>query len=389
MSADLPDEAWLAALVTLPGLGPARLRAVLERRSPAEAWGGIAAGAAWVGAAAAKRGLASSWRSAAAAIDVEHRWLATTELGIGVLGAASAAYPATLAEDPEPPAVLFTRGDPTCITPTVVGVVGTRRCTRYGIDLAHELGHLLAQNGVQVVSGLARGIDAAAHQGALEHGGAPPVAVVGTALDNPYPRENRALWERVAEAGVVCSETPVGASPERWRFPARNRIIAGLAAVLVVIESHDTGGSLYTAAQALDRGKPVLAVPGPIRSPASLGCNRLLADGCHPLCELDDVLVALGLTGGSVQPPAPVAVDEFQRRVLDAVGWQPVLLDQLVSRLGAPVPAVAAAIESLQALGVLASRGPWFERTSHRVVRAGSNDSSPWDSAHTRPHGAP
>jgi predicted Rossmann fold nucleotide-binding protein DprA/Smf involved in DNA uptake len=182
---------------------------------------------------------------------------------------------------------------------------------------------------------------------------------------------------------MMCSETPLGAPTERWRFPARNRVIAALSQIVVVVESHDKGGSLYTAHQAMDRGRTVFAVPGPIHSSSSAGCNRLLLDGCLPLCELADVLVALGLATPTFTPSVPVEVDQLGHEVVDVVGWRPTSLDQICAALGvggsgvhAPLSAgsppsldhVAFAIEVLVAKGVLAWRGRWLERTPQQVV---------------------
>ena len=174
-----------------------------------------------------------------------------------------------------------------------------------------ELGRDLGRAGVRVVSGLALGIDAAAHHGALDaeaDGGAPPIGVVGSGLDVTYPRAHGALWTAVAAAGVLVGEAPLGAAPEPWRFPARNRIIAALGSVVVVVESHPRGGSRHTVDAAEARGRQVLAVPGSVRSPASRFTNELLADGCHPARDVTDVLVALGLERverhGSVRTPS-------------------------------------------------------------------------------------
>ncbi len=378
MSEPLPPEAWLAGLLSLPGLGPARAHRLLERWEPAEAWAAVASGHR-IARQIAGEPLAQEWRRHLGRTDVAAVWESYRSAGIGVLGPDSAGYPEPLVGDPEPPALLFTLGDPGCLQPRRVGVVGTRRCTRYGVDLAAEIGALLAANGVQVVSGLALGIDAAAHAGALAAEACPPLAVVGTALDSPYPSQNRQLWARVAERGLVCGEAPLGSRPERWRFPARNRIIAALSQILVVVESHARGGALYTAAQAVERGRPVLAVPGPIRSPASLGCNQLLADGCHPLCEPDDILVALGLVAAPAAAAAATVVTERQAEVLELVGWQPTTLAELVraAETGAQAPGgvsppsvdqLALTVEELRSLGLVTSRGPWLERVARPVA---------------------
>ena len=176
-----------------------------------------------------------------------------------------------------------------------VAIVGTRRCTRYGFDLARELGADLAAAGVQVVSGLALGIDGAAHRGALDAaGGAPPIGVVASGLDVVYPRAPPAAVGGGRHRGSLLSECPLGTAPEAWRFPARNRIIAALADAVVVVESAGAGGSMYTVEEALARDRPVLAVPGSVRSAASAGTNRLLAEGAGVARDADDVLAAIG-----------------------------------------------------------------------------------------------
>ncbi|MFV2040314.1 MAG: DNA-processing protein DprA, partial [Acidimicrobiales bacterium] len=331
ISPDLPEEAWLAALLALPGVGPARLKALLVGRTAKSVWTDARAGAPEIALACGKPDLARSWMIACRGADVSKLWARYRQLDIGVLGRGSPGYPGPLLDDPEPPAVLFTQGDPAAVGPLRVGIVGTRQCTRYGVDLAYELGGMLASSGVTVVSGLAIGIDAAAHSGAIDAGGAPPVAVVGTGLDTPYPRQNSELWRRVRAEGLVCGETPLDTPVERWRFPARNRIIAGLCQVVIVVESHVSGGSLYTATEAMDRDRTVYAVPGSIRSPASAGCNRLLADGCLPLCEVSDAMLAVGLLIPTIPAVPPMEVSDVDRALLEAMGWSPITLDELAS----------------------------------------------------------
>ncbi len=177
-------------------------------------------------------------------------WQRHIDAGIGVVLRGSSAYPACFVDDPEPPSILFHHGDPDVVVGTRVAIVGTRDCTRYGYDLAFEMARDLAAAGISVVSGLALGIDSAAHAGALDADLAPPIAVVGSGLDVVYPRRNGPLWRRVAARGVVWSEYPLGSSAVAWHFPARNRLIAALADVVVVVESHGTGGALLTARDA-------------------------------------------------------------------------------------------------------------------------------------------
>lgn len=371
----LPAPAYLVALSTLPRLGPRRLHALLDGRRPGEAWRLVAEGRALDDPAVAVlagrdgRALGDRWAAVAARTDVAALWRAHDAAGIGIATPSDRAFPARLRDDPEPPAVLFLRGDPEALAGPAVAVVGTRRCTRYGTDVAHELGRELSRAGVRVVSGLALGIDAAAHAGAVEVDGAPPVAVVATGLDRTYPRRNAALARRVAARGLVLSEYPMGVDPQPWRFPARNRLVAALADVLVVVESHATGGSLYTVDEADRRDRPVMAVPGSIRSPASRGANDLLADGRAPARDVTDVLVELGLARPS--PPArpdlpPADLEPGDRALLEALGWEPATLEHLVVRTGREPGALAADLHRLRDGGHVSEQGGWYERVGRR-----------------------
>lgn len=367
--AELPEAGWLTSLLGLPAMGPRRLAALLDGRSPAEAWVAVCSGRPLPEVAAVVGGrveaLATEWAEAARAIQPEAVWSATRAAGVEVVAYGDASYPRCLLDDPEPAPVLFAIGRLEAVAvPSRVAIVGTRRCTRYGLDVATELGGSLAEAGVAVVSGLALGIDGAAHAGALTAGGASPIGVVATGLDIVYPVANRRLWNRVAEAGVLLSEAPLGTGPRGWRFPARNRIIAGLADVVVVVESHASGGSLYTVEAALERDRPVLAVPGPIHSPASRGTNHLLAEGCVPLCGIDDVLTALGLVGSTPAPadrrPSP---GEPDLGVLEAAGWSPTTLDVLSRRVDLPPVDLASSVARLVRMG-------WFDEERGFYQRA-------------------
>lgn len=184
-----------------------------------------------------------------------------------------------------------------------VAVVGTRRCTRYGVDLAEGFGAVIARAGWTTVSGLARGIDAAAHRGCLRQSGH-AVAVLGSGVDVCYPAENRPIYDEiVTSGGAIVSEYPPGTRPDRWRFPARNRLIAAMSAAVVVVEAAATGGALITARLAAEIGRPVFVVPGDVDRQMSEGCNRLIRDGAHPVLGPADLLEELGLVVG---PPAPI-----------------------------------------------------------------------------------
>ncbi|HEX7094908.1 MAG TPA: DNA-processing protein DprA [Acidimicrobiales bacterium] len=352
-AADCPDDAFAVALATLT-LGPARLARLVEQYGPRHAWQRVLDGDEVVPAHV---------RHAARRVDVADLWASHLEAGVGICVRGSGSYPEAFEHDPDPPAVLFHRGDLDVLSGPRVAIVGTRRCTRYGIDVARELGEGLSAAGVSVVSGLALGIDAAAHHGALA-AEAPPIGVVGSGLDVIYPRANRNLWSSVGERGVLLTEVPLGGLPLAWRFPARNRLIAALADVVVVVESHTRGGSLSTVAEAVKRDRPVMAVPGPVRSPASAGANQLLADGAAPACGVDDVLVALGLSPGlrraSVERrPTP---DADGQAVLDAIGWQPASVDQLALRTGMAITRLVVVLERLREQRWVAGRGGWYER---------------------------
>ncbi|HET6773120.1 MAG TPA: DNA-processing protein DprA, partial [Acidimicrobiales bacterium] len=353
--------------------GPARLTAVLAVEPPEAAWRHVAEGRGWsdpaVVRALGRRAatLVPAWQAAAPGIDPAHVWQRVVAAGVGVAVAGSPAFPPALVGDVEPPAVVFHRGAPEAIAGPRVAVVGTRRCSSTGAGVAFELGRDLAAAGVAVVSGLASGIDGAAHRGALAAAGAAPIGVVATGLDVVYPAGQHELWRAVTGAGVMLSEAPLGTRPERWRFPARNRIIAALADVVVVVESHRRGGSLHTVDEADRRGRDVMAVPGSVRSAASAGTNALLAEGRAPVCSVDDVLVALGLTSGSGAGAAPprdrrATPHGADQPVLDAVGWQPSTLDQLLARTGLSLAVLAPAIDRLCDAGWVARRGGWHER---------------------------
>lgn len=205
-------------------------------------------------------------------------------------------YPEALETIADPPGQLWVLGD--LPMEHAVAIVGTRRATRYGLGLAGEMGRAVAASGWVVVSGLARGIDGAAHRGCLEADGV-GVAVLGSGVDVWYPPEHRGLGHALVEkGGAVLSEYPPGTSPEPWRFPARNRIISGLAAAVVVVEAAEKGGALITARLGAEQGREVFAVPGDLSRATSVGTNRLIRDGAHPVLGTDDLIEALSFVLG-------------------------------------------------------------------------------------------
>jgi DNA processing protein len=272
------------------GLHPERSRALLED------WGSAAAVLSAIGRGAVR--VSRTVREGLLPAAECRRRLAA--VGSVPVFAGGPGYPEHLGRLPDRPDVLFARG-PLPDRPGVA-IVGTRRCTRYGREVARAYGRAAAAAGWPVISGLARGIDGEAHRGCLEAGGA-GVAVLGSGPDVIYPAEHRGLLGGLLSGGgAVVSEYPPGTRPEPWRFPARNRIIAGLAGVVVVVESGVTGGSLTTARAALDQGGTVMAVPGDIDRETSVGCNLLIRDGAVPVLAPDDFVEAVSLVLG---PPAP------------------------------------------------------------------------------------
>jgi DNA processing protein len=354
-------------------MSPRRLSRVLAHHVPDDAVERLAAGGSldpMVGRVAPAE-VVSRWRSAVRARSCAAAAEACATWGVDVVALGDPRYPDVLAVDPEAPAVLFVRGDLAALDARRVGIVGTRNATTAGRATAGELGAALAAEGVAVVSGLARGIDGAAHQGVRRSGGpGRPVAVVGNGLGRPYPKRHAELWEWVASEGVVVSEWPPEVAADAWRFPLRNRILAALSEVLVVVESRERGGSLITARAALDRSVEVMAVPGSPRSRASAGTNQLLVEGAAPVTSAADVLVMLGLDhrrqGEAVLDTRPPP-DPLQTRIVELCAEQPSTLDMIVSAAGVGVLEAALATARLERAGWLVEAGGWFEPAGSRL----------------------
>jgi DNA processing protein len=289
-----------------------------------------------------------------------------SELPYTALTRSDARYPAVLGHLDDPPPTLHVLGSLERLASHRVAIVGTRRASRSGREVAAELGHDLAEAGVCVVSGLARGIDAAAHRGALaDVGGAAPLAVVGSGLDVVYPAEHRSLWLEVARCGAVVSEHPWGTPPLPHHFLRRNRLIAAFADVVVVVESAARGGSLVTARLALDLGRSVVAVPGSVRSPSCRGSNLLLRDGAAPVLDAGDVLDLLGLARAAagavpIEPPA----DPTHRRVGAALADGPASAEALADQLGLSPVVLAGALDALASAELADRSGLWWELTA-------------------------
>lgn len=289
------EAEYLVGLNLLPGMGPSAIERVLGVFGSARgAWEASAEDLAR--AAGLKKGLTQLISRAKSSGVLEREMETAQALGAYFVTKADPVYPPALRDIPAAPPVLYVLGTLPGRDSTAVAVVGTRRASSYGLTVAYGLARDLARCGIVVVSGLARGIDAAAHEGSLE-GGGPTVAVLGSGLDVIYPPEHRKLYRMISEAGTVVSEFPFGTRPARSTFPRRNRVIAGMSACCVVVESKEDGGALITSGLALEFGREVMAVPGDITRPTSKGTNLLIRDGAVPVTGLSDVLEALGLSG--------------------------------------------------------------------------------------------
>jgi DNA processing protein len=369
----------LIALSSLPSLSPRRLWRMLVHHPPVDLWERIRAGAPLSreatkymhGTTMPRLLVEAQGVDAARVIDSCER------AGARILVRGDLDFPALLAHDLEPATVIFIRGRLSPLHARRVGIVGTRNATAAGRATAFELGEALAGAGITVVSGLARGIDGAAHRGVRDVGGA-PVAVVGSGIDVPYPLQHRDLWEWVAAAGLLLSEWPPGVEADAWHFPVRNRVVAALSEVLVVVESRERGGSLITAAEAMRRDMTVLAVPGSIRCRASAGTNTLLNEGnAQILTCFDDVLVALGLDTRRARGEVPerlrsatsqaAAPHTLEARVFALCADRPCTLDDLVRALDVGVASVAFAAARLEREGWLVDSGGWFEPAGSKL----------------------
>ena len=273
---------------------------------------------------------------------------------------------------PDPPAALFVRGHPLPEQPPMVAIVGARRCSNLGHEITRDLARSLAGVGYCVVSGAARGIDEAAHLGALTVDGR-TVAVLGAGIDHPYPRTGRRFLDRVLEArGTLLAEYPPGVEPTARHFPARNRLIAALALAVVVVEGGERSGSRITADHALDLGRDVYAVPGPITSPLSITPNGLIRDGATLITSVDDVLEGLGVPARLAHEPPPT-LEGDELRVWEAI-VEPTLPDGIARRAGLSIPATFEIVTRLELRDLVRSVGGRYER---RHVPVATDDEVP------------
>lgn len=367
MSAPHP-EPWLR-LVHAPGVGPARTRELLARFG--DAAGVCGASHAQLTAAGLSADAVESLRAAEAPAGVARDRAWADEPGRHLLTLADPRYPPRLAAIPDPPPVLYLRGDPEVLQYPALAIVGTRHPTPAGQEIAHDFARHLAASGLVIVSGLAVGIDGAAHSGALAGGGL-TVAAAGTGVDRIYPARHQELARRIAVEGALLSELPVGTRPSRSAFPRRNRILAGLCVGTLVVEAAVRSGSLITARLALEQDREVFAIPGSIHNPVARGCHRLIRQGAKLVETADDVLEELApligqhlaaATAPEREPEAEKADDPEYARLLACLDWEPRGVDDLAARTGLAAGDLASMLLRLELEGrVRAAPGGLYQR---------------------------
>jgi DNA processing protein len=364
----------LVALARAPGLDAAALSAA------ARAAGGLEQLLQGNAAAMRSAGLRAATVQALIAPDpvLLASDLATArKLRLTLLPATAAAYPPLLAQSAGAPHLLWVRGSVGTLSRPQLAMVGSRNPTAIGLRTAHEFAYFFARTGLVITSGLARGIDAASHAGALA-GAGETIAICGTGLDIDYPRGNRPLAARIAAQGALVSEFPPGTGPRRENFPQRNRIISGLAQGVLVVEAARGSGSLITARAAAEQGREVFAIPGSIHSPLSRGCHELIRQGAQLVEDASDVLAELhfvpapqALTHVDSGFPESRALDNPAEILLDALGFQPTSVDALIAATGYSSEALAAVLLSLELEGRIESHpGGRYSR----IPRTGSGE---------------
>ncbi|MBV8680488.1 MAG: DNA-protecting protein DprA [Aquitalea sp.] len=343
---------WLLLALT-PGIGPAgflKLIASFGSASHAVTAGtGLTAPLIGQEAATALRD-----QVAAASVDAALAWAEQAQCSL--ISLQDDDYPQALAETASPPPLLFARGRRELLQRPMLAMVGSRSATPPGRQIAEAFAQHLSEHGYTIVSGLASGIDTAAHQGALQAAGS-TIAVIGTGIDRVYPASNRQLAHQIGSAGLILSEFPLGAGPLAGHFPRRNRIIAGLSRGCLVVEANINSGSLITARLAAESGREVMAVPGSINNPQARGCHRLLKDGARLVETLDDVLDEVGRLAPITAPPAPAvaAAADPGQAILEKIGFDPVSCEQLAPQLGLTQGELYAMLLELELAGKLSS----------------------------------
>ena len=291
-------------------------------------------------------------------VDLDKLWKKIESQNIHILTWEDEAYPQRLKEIDQPPPVLYIRGEYLPDDLFAVSIVGTRRVTQYGRQITEEISAFLAANGITVISGLARGVDAIAHQSALKAGGR-TIAVLGSGVDKIYPPEHRALAEQMLERGAIISDYAPGTPPDASNFPPRNRIISGLSLAVVVVEAGETSGALITAEFAAEQGREIFAVPGSILAPQSKGTNKLIQNGALPLLSMNDLMQALDLTRVGEHKAARkiIPADETEARLMSVLGAEPLHVDEIRNQTELPIEKVSATLALMELKGMVRQVG--------------------------------
>lgn len=350
-----PQRYWVA-FTLVKGIGSVRFRGLLDHFGDAQS--------AWHAPAQALRqaGLSSkiiqNLLDLRSSISLDLVWQRIQDQGISVLTWEDENYPRRLLEIEQPPPVLYVRGEFCPEDEWSVAIVGTRRVTTYGRQIAEEVAITLARNGVTVISGLARGVDAIAHQAAINAGGR-TIAVMGNGVDRIYPPENRRLADQIITRGALISDYPPGTPPDASNFPPRNRIISGLSLAVVIVEAGYTSGALITASFAADQGRDVFAVPGNITAPQSLGTNRLIFNGARPLLDPREILEALELTMIAQHREARVILptDALEAQLYATIGNEPLHVDEIRAQTGLPIEQVTSTLALMELKGMVRQVG--------------------------------
>ena len=345
-------EAWLLAW-RAPGVGPVAMQSALDR------WGSPlplfdAARGELEGLGLRKAAIDFISEPDLSLIEPDLAWLAGEGNHLATLD--DPRYPALLREIPDAPPLLYIHGDPSVLCELQLAVVGSRNPTSGGRRAAYDFARYLGGAGLVITSGLALGVDAAAHEGALDGGGR-TIAVVGTGLDRVYPARHRDLAHRIAENGALVSEFPIGVGPRPEHFPRRNRVISGLSLGTLVVEAAARSGSLITARLAAEQGREVFAIPGSIHNPLARGCHALIRQGAKLVEQGSDIIEELGQLAGVVAPfeepseaveEGPTELDEEYRALLECMGYDPQPVDLLVERSGLTAEAVSSMLLVLE-----------------------------------------
>ena len=350
------DKKFWVGFNLIKGIGAVRIQGLIAYFGDLEA--------AWKAAPAelARAGLAlrliERVVQARGGVSLDRVWENIEKQDIKILTWEDEVYPQRLKEIDQPPPVLYIRGEYLPDDLFAVAIVGTRRVTPYGRQITEELSSFLAANNMTVISGLARGVDAVAHQTTLKAGGR-TIAVLGSGVDKIYPPEHRALADQIVERGAIVSDYAPGTPPEASNFPPRNRIISGLSLAIIVVEAGETSGALITAEFAAEQGREVFAVPGSIFAPQSKGTNKLIQNGALPLLSVNDLMQALDLTRVGERKAARkiMPADTIEAKLLTILFDEPLHVDEIRNQAELPIEKVSAALVLMELKGMVRQVG--------------------------------